>query len=105
MEDYTSLLKILKISYGEMLRPLSLEEATKLPQKPMKAYEYLLYVEKTVSQCIRALQQIPQFKNLSAVNRVKLLKVRVVLITVVRQSLANRDGVIYLCVCVCVRLR
>ena len=76
MEDFTALDNVLKISYEEMLRPLTLEEAIKLPQKPMVAYEYLLYVEQMISRCIRALQQIPQFRNLSVVNKVKLLKVR-----------------------------
>ena len=75
MEDFIALHQVLRISYGEMIRPLTFEEVTKLPQKPMVAYEYFLYVEQMISRCIRALQQIPQFRNLSVVNRVKLLKV------------------------------
>ena len=76
MEEFTELHKMLRISYEEMIRPLTLEEATKLPQKPNDAYEYFLYVEQMISRCIRALQQIPQFKNLAVNNRFKLLKVR-----------------------------
>ena len=76
MEDFTALHNVLRISYEEMVRPLTLEETTKLPQKPKVVYEYFLYVEQMISRCIRALQQIPLFRNLSVANKVKLLKVR-----------------------------
>ena len=39
MEDFIALHQVLRISYGEMIRPLTFEEVTKLPQ--MVAYGVL----------------------------------------------------------------
>ena len=64
MEDFLRLYNVLRISFEEMVRPLTFEETTKLPKKPMVVDEYFLYAEQMIRRCIQALQQIPLFRNL-----------------------------------------